>query len=94
MRLFRRLLAASLLVWLASCNDSVPTSPTNPSLPAPQSYVVSGCLEPRGMQCQSTQPRSHSRTAPRQNASGGVGPTDDERSRLFIGQAHLTDSPL
>lgn len=42
MRMFRQLLAASLLAWLAGCNNSVPTSPTNP--PAPLSYVVSGIL--------------------------------------------------
>ena len=44
MRMFFRIVAASLLVWLASCNDSVPTSPTKPLLPAPQSYVVSGTV--------------------------------------------------
>lgn len=48
MRMFRRLVAASLLTWLAGCNNSVPTSPptspTSPSLPAPLSYVVSGIL--------------------------------------------------
>ena len=43
MRMFLRLLAASL-VWLASCNDSVPPSPTKALLPAAQSYVVSGTL--------------------------------------------------
>jgi len=40
----RRLLAASLLTWLAGCNNSAPTLPTIPSLPAPLSYVVSGIL--------------------------------------------------
>jgi hypothetical protein len=44
MAMFRRLLAASLLAWLVGCNDSVPTSPASPSLPAPQSYVVSGTV--------------------------------------------------
>ena len=42
--MFRRLLAASLLVWLAGCNDSRPTSPGPPSPPVPQSYVVSGTV--------------------------------------------------
>jgi hypothetical protein len=48
--MFRRLLWASLLAWLASCNNSGPTSPGgpsppgSPSLPAPQSYVVSGTV--------------------------------------------------
>ena len=42
--MFRRLLSASLLVSLANCNDSVPTSPESPSLPVPQSYVVSGTV--------------------------------------------------
>jgi hypothetical protein len=42
--MFRRVLAASLVAWLVSCKDSVPTSPTNPSLPAPQSYVISGTV--------------------------------------------------
>lgn len=36
--MFHRLLAASLLAWLAGCNTSVPTSPTN------LSYAVSGIL--------------------------------------------------
>ena len=49
MRKYRWLLSASLLPWLASCNNSVPTSPESPSLPAPslpvpQSYVVSGTV--------------------------------------------------
>ena len=47
MGVFHRLLAASLLAWLAGCNNSMPsaaTSPTSPSLPAPQSYVVSGTV--------------------------------------------------
>jgi hypothetical protein len=48
MRVFRRLVAASLLAWLAGCNNSVPTSPptspTSPSLSAPLSFVVSGIL--------------------------------------------------
>jgi hypothetical protein len=48
MRMFRRLLAASLLTWLAGCNNSVPTSSTSPSPspspPAPLHYVVSGIL--------------------------------------------------
>lgn len=44
MRIFRRLFAASLVAWLASCNNSVPTSATNGSPPAPQSYVVSGTV--------------------------------------------------
>jgi hypothetical protein len=42
--MFRRLLAASLLAWLAGCDNSAPTSPTNPSVPTPQSYVVSGTV--------------------------------------------------
>jgi hypothetical protein len=42
--MFRRLLAASLLVSLTSCNNSVPTSPASPSLPTPQSYLVSGTV--------------------------------------------------
>lgn len=41
---FRHLLGASLLVSLGSCSDAVPTSPASPSLPAPQSYVVSGTV--------------------------------------------------
>ena len=44
MRMFRRLLAASLLAWLVGCSNSVPTSPASPSLPAPQSYLVSGTV--------------------------------------------------
>jgi hypothetical protein len=48
MRIFRRLLSALLLAWLIGCSDSMPpspaTSPTNPSLPVPQSYVVSGTV--------------------------------------------------
>jgi hypothetical protein len=44
MPMFRRLLAASLMAWLAGCNDSVPTSPTSSSVPTPQSYVVSGTV--------------------------------------------------
>jgi hypothetical protein len=44
MPMFRRLLAASLVTWLVCCNDSVPTSPASPSLPTPQSYVVSGTV--------------------------------------------------
>ena len=44
MRLFRRLLAASLLAWLPGCSSSVPNPPTSPSVPAPQSYVVSGTV--------------------------------------------------
>jgi hypothetical protein len=44
MPMFRRLLAASLLAWLVGCSDSVPTSPASPSLPLPQSYVVSGTV--------------------------------------------------
>ena len=42
--MFRRLLAASLVACLASCNDSAPSSPTTPSRPVPQSYVVSGTV--------------------------------------------------
>jgi hypothetical protein len=48
MRVLHRLLVASLPAWLAGCNNSMPsspaTSPTNPSRPAPQSYVVSGTV--------------------------------------------------
>jgi hypothetical protein len=44
MPMFRRLFAALLVAWLSSCNNSVPTSPERPSLPAPQSYVVSGTV--------------------------------------------------
>jgi hypothetical protein len=43
MPIFRQLLAASLLASV-SCNDSVPTLPTSPSVPAPQSYAVSGTV--------------------------------------------------
>jgi hypothetical protein len=39
----RRVVAAYLLA-LAGCNDSVPTSPTDASLPATMSYTVSGIL--------------------------------------------------
>ena len=42
--MIRRFLTASLLVSLASCNNSVPTSPASPSLSTAQSYVVSGML--------------------------------------------------
>jgi hypothetical protein len=41
--MLRLLLAASLVLWLTSCSDSAPTSPS-PSLPTPQSYVVSGTV--------------------------------------------------
>ena len=44
MRMFRRLLAVSLLAWLAGCNNSMPTSPANPSPSTPLSYVVSGVV--------------------------------------------------
>jgi hypothetical protein len=44
MRMFRRLLATSLLACLAGCSDSEPTAPTSPSLPQPVTYVVSGVL--------------------------------------------------
>jgi hypothetical protein len=44
MPMFRRFLAASLMAWLVGCNDGVPTSPTSPSVPTPQSYVVSGTV--------------------------------------------------
>jgi hypothetical protein len=48
MRSLHRLLVASLLAWLPGCNNSTPsspaTSPTSPSLPVPQSYVVSGTV--------------------------------------------------
>lgn len=44
MPMFRRLLAASLVAWLVGCNEAPPTSPTNPSVPTPQSYVVSGTV--------------------------------------------------
>jgi hypothetical protein len=44
MRMVRRLLAASLLAWLTGCSSSVPTPPTSPSVPVPQSYVVSGTV--------------------------------------------------
>jgi hypothetical protein len=44
MLMIRCLLAASLLVWLTGCSDSVPTSPAPPSPPAPRSYVVSGTV--------------------------------------------------
>ena len=51
MRVFHRLLVASLLAWLVGCNNSMQpspaTSPTSPSLPAPQSYVVSGTVSER-----------------------------------------------
>jgi len=43
--MFRRLLAGLLLAGLAAgCNNSVPTPPTSPSVPAPQSYIVSGTV--------------------------------------------------
>jgi len=42
--MFRRLLTASLAAWLATCEDPMPSSPTNPSPSAPQSYVVSGIV--------------------------------------------------
>jgi hypothetical protein len=49
---FHRLLAASLLACLAGCSEATPTSPeafpeaspTSPSLPVPQTYVVSGTV--------------------------------------------------
>lgn len=48
MRVFHRLLGASLLAWLGGCDNSTPpsaaTSPTSPSLSVPQSYVVSGTV--------------------------------------------------
>lgn len=44
MPMFRRLLAASLVAWLVGCNEAPPTSPTNPSVPTPHSYVVSGTV--------------------------------------------------
>lgn len=44
MPMFRRFPAASLLVWLAGCDGSTLTVPASPSLPTPQSYVVSGIL--------------------------------------------------
>jgi hypothetical protein len=48
MRVFHRLLAPLLLAWLAGCNNSrqpsPATSPTIPSLPIPQTYVVSGTV--------------------------------------------------
>jgi hypothetical protein len=44
MRMSRPLLAAYVLAWLAGCNNSVPTSPTGASPPAPVSYMVSGIL--------------------------------------------------
>ena len=48
MRMLHCLLVASLLAWLSGCHNSMPsspaTSPTSPSLPAPQSHVVSGTV--------------------------------------------------
>ena len=47
-RLFRPLLVASLLTCLAGCSDGVPTPPTVPNPPGPESanrsYVVSGVV--------------------------------------------------
>jgi hypothetical protein len=42
--MFRRVVAASFLAWLAACNNSMPPSPTSPSPSVPQSYVVSGIV--------------------------------------------------
>jgi hypothetical protein len=42
--MFRQLLAVSLLASLGGCNNSMPTSPADPSPPVPQSYVVSGIV--------------------------------------------------
>jgi len=42
--MYARFVAAYLLVMLAGCNNTVPTSPTGASPPAPVSYVVSGIL--------------------------------------------------
>ena len=46
MRIFRRLLAVSLLTWLGGCGNSAPTSPapSPPLPPLPESFVVSGTL--------------------------------------------------
>ncbi len=44
MRIFRLLLAASLLTWLGGCSNSAPTSPAPLSQPLPESFVVSGTL--------------------------------------------------
>jgi hypothetical protein len=40
----KRLLTASLLVWLSGCSDSAPTSPAPPAPPTPAFFVVSGTL--------------------------------------------------
>jgi hypothetical protein len=48
MRVFHRLLAASAPAWLAGCGNPTQPSPasslTSPSLPVPQTYIVSGTV--------------------------------------------------